>query len=130
MFQIKNEDNMEGDISVSKPTIIAMPPLRIDNVKNLIESRIEEAHWLASSLSSYCITYKNFWNKLYFETWIVDNIILRGVRKPFCGKLKYIITGSAPLSGYSQTFVQSALPLKIFQMYGVTETFGTCISTD
>ena len=37
---------------------------------------------------------------------------------------------SAPVSEYVQQYVQSALSVKIFQMYGVTEAFGSCTSTD
>ena len=60
----------------------------------------------------------------------MDSIVLHGAKKPFGEKLKCIVSGSAPLSEYVQQYVQSAISVKIFQMYGVTEAFGTCTTTD
>ena len=37
---------------------------------------------------------------------------------------------SAPVSEYVQQYVQSALSVEIFQMYGLTEDFGSCTSID
>lgn len=61
----------------------------------------------------------------------LDSVVFDSVRKGFGGRLRFVVSGGAPLAGRVQEYLQIALCCPVLQGYGLTETcvsqlFGTC----
>ena len=55
---------------------------------------------------------------------LLDNIVFSAIKKGFGGRLRFVVSGGAPLGSSVQEFLQIVLCCPILQGYGLTETCG------
>jgi long-chain acyl-CoA synthetase len=55
-----------------------------------------------------------------------DNVVFTELRKLLGGRVRYIVTGSAPISTEVYQFLQICFGCPVLQGYGLTETCGMC----
>ncbi len=53
---------------------------------------------------------------------LLDNIVFNSVRQGFGGRLRFVVSGGAPLARRVQDYLQIALCCPVLQGYGLTET--------
>lgn len=53
---------------------------------------------------------------------LLDNIVFKSVKQGFGGKLRFVVSGGAPLARRVQDYLQIALCCPVLQGYGLTET--------
>ena len=53
----------------------------------------------------------------------LDSVVFDSVRKGFGGRLRFVVSGGAPLAGRVQEYLQIALCCPVLQGYGLTETW-------
>lgn len=112
----------KGDLGVLRPTVMIIVPLILDRVVQGVKQTLATGPYFKGQLVSYLIDYKAYWQKRHYETPLVDKIVCSKIAAALGGRAKWIICGSAPLSGATQTFVRAALNLKLPQGFGTTET--------
>merc|ERR1712038_642104 len=77
----------------------------------------------------FCYRYKLYWTRSGQPTPIVDKIVFNKIKKLLGGRMRFAITGGAPLSPETHDFIRVCLGLTLVQGYSLTETTctGTCM---
>lgn len=111
-----------GDLSQLKPTVMIIVPLILDRIVQGVKQALKAQSYFKEQLVSYLIDYKIYWQSKHYNTPLVNKIVCSKIATALGGQAKYVICGSAPLSGETQKFVSAALNLKLPQGFGTTET--------
>jgi len=119
----------KGDASVLKPTMMCVVPLILDRIyKNIIDSVGKRGNNF-QKVFEFCYRYKLYWTRSDQPTPIVDKIVFNKIKSLLGGKMRFAITGGAPLSPETHDFIRVCLGLTLVQGYSLTETTctGTCM---
>lgn len=111
-----------GDLALLKPTVMIIVPLILDRIVSGIKQALKAQSYFKEQLVTHMINYKIHWLKRHYATPLVDKIVCSKISLALGGRAKYVISGSAPLSGETQAFVRAALNIKLPQGFGTTET--------
>jgi len=123
----------KGDSTLLKPTILCAVPLMLDRIyKNILDVIGKKSANLQAAFS-FAMEYKKFWREQGYETPMMDRIFFNPIKQVLGGRLRFILSGGAPLSPETELFVRTCLDLDTSQGYSMTETCcsGTgCLPTD
>jgi len=122
----------KGDASVLKPTMMCVVPLILDRIyKNIIDSVNKRGNNF-QKVFEFCYRYKLYWRRAGKETPIVDRIVFNKIKALLGGRMRFAITGGAPLSPETHDFIRVCLGLTLVQGYTMTETAcsGTCMEPE
>lgn len=122
----------KGDASVLKPTMMCVVPLILDRIyKNIIDS-VNKRGANFQKAFEFCYRYKLYWTRNNQKTPIVDKIVFNKIKSLLGGRMRFAITGGAPLSPETHEFIRVCLGLTLVQGYSLTETTctGTCMQCD
>jgi len=117
-----------GDLPTLRPTIFVAAPAVLDKVRGGLTAKIAAAGGLKAKLFKKGLKSANkrwkksgkkgflgspgFWNKLVFKK----------VQAAMGGRVRVVVSGSAPLSADTQSFMESLFNCPVRQGYGLTET--------
>lgn len=65
-----------------------------------------------------------------YQHWLYDKMVFNKTKAAFGGRLRYLITGSAPLLSHIHSFMKVVAACPIFQGYGLTESTGGSFVTE
>ncbi|XVE72579.1 hypothetical protein DITRI_Ditri11bG0049600 [Diplodiscus trichospermus] len=125
----------KGDATVLKPTLMAAVPAILDRIREGVLKKVEQKGGLAKKL--FDIAYKrrlaaiegSWFGAWGLERWWWDIIVFRNIHAVLGGRIRFMLSGGAPLSGNSQRFINICMGAPIGQGYGLTETCaGTAFS--
>ena len=119
----------KGDAGILKPTMMCVVPLILDRIyKNIIDSVNKRGSNFQKAFE-FCYRYKLYWSRNGHKTPIVDKIVFNKIKSLLGGKMRFAITGGAPLSPETHEFIRVCLGLTLVQGYSLTETTcsGTCM---
>jgi len=119
----------KGDASILKPTMMCVVPLILDRIyKNIIDSVNKRGSNFQKAFEFF-YRYKLYWTRNGQQTPIVDKIVFNKIKSLLGGKMRFAITGGAPLSPETHEFIRVCLGLTLVQGYSLTETTcsGTCM---
>eukprot|EP00088_Acartia_fossae_P061730 TRINITY_DN7423_c2_g1_i1.p1 TRINITY_DN7423_c2_g1~~TRINITY_DN7423_c2_g1_i1.p1 ORF type:complete len:710 (-),score=189.52 TRINITY_DN7423_c2_g1_i1:200-2329(-) len=122
----------KGDASVLKPTMMCVVPLILDRIyKNIIDSVNKRGNNF-QKVFEFCYRYKLYWTRSGKTTPIVDRIVFNKIKALLGGRMRFAITGGAPLSPETHDFIRVCLGIKLVQGYTMTETAcaGTCMEAE
>jgi len=122
----------KGDASVLKPTMMCVVPLILDRIyKNIIDSVNKRGSNFQKAFE-FCYKYKLYWSRNNVATPVVDKIVFNKIKKLLGGRMRFAITGGAPLSPETHEFIRICLGLTLVQGYSLTETTctGTCMEVE
>jgi len=128
----KVKRGQKGDASVLKPTMMCVVPLILDRIyKNIIDS-VNKRGTNFQKVFEFCYRYKLYWTRAGKTTPIVDKIVFNKIKALLGGRMRFAITGGAPLSPETHDFIRVCLGLTLVQGYTMTETAcsGTCMQPD
>ncbi|KAJ3017646.1 UNVERIFIED_CONTAM: long-chain fatty acid-CoA ligase [Siphonaria sp. JEL0065] len=119
--------NCKGDIRELCPTVISGVPAVYESIRKGIESKLREASSLAQALFRGAFKLKSFLLKHRLEVLAapLDAIIFKKVKAQVGGRLKFALSGGAPMPKSTHEFINVAVA-KIFVGYGLTETSASC----
>ncbi|KAJ1911977.1 long-chain fatty acid-CoA ligase, partial [Mycoemilia scoparia] len=123
--QTISNDNVRGclgDIQELRPTIMIGVPQVWDTIRSSILHTVQERGRFISKLFNSAVTLKSFLAKRSLPTGPID-VLFKKVKDQVGGRLKFIITGGAPISRETQNFFEMTL-CPVIQGYGMTETSG------
>ena len=122
---------MIDDIQTLKPTIFGSFPLFYNNIVKSIKKRID-----GQNTSTKWMFEKALKTKLErlkkdgtLEHYMYDEIVFKKVRECLGGKIRYFVSGGAPMSQEVFDFIKIAFSAPVIQAYGSTETCGCLTST-
>ncbi|KAJ4766656.1 long chain acyl-CoA synthetase 9 [Rhynchospora pubera] len=124
----KIKKGTKGDSSVLKPTLMTAVPAILDRVRDGVRKNVDTKGGMAKRL--FDISYQRRLaaiNGSWFGAWgleklLWDFVVFRKVRAILGGRIRFLLSGGAPLSGDTQRFINVCLGAPIGQGYGLTET--------
>jgi long-chain acyl-CoA synthetase len=135
----KDKRDFRKNVSVYKPTIMLVVPRIADALKAGIEKRIaessdrvkgifEKATFNASRIFTAGPRIDGGLLRMFTHHAFFDPLVFRKIRKNFGGKLRFFVSGGAPLDMDSQIFFKY-IGIPMYQGYGLTES-SPVISSD
>ena len=123
--------NIKEDLQNLKPTLFISVPRLFNRFFQIITQNFQEKtglskYFLDSSLSKKRNKYEKNGS---LKNGIIQKIIFKNVKNSLGGKIRLMISGSAPLSGEVIKFLRIVFSCPIIEGYGLTETCGASFST-
>ncbi|XP_062182229.1 long chain acyl-CoA synthetase 9, chloroplastic-like isoform X2 [Phragmites australis] len=118
----------QGDASALKPTLMTAVPAILDRVRDGVRKNVDAKGGLAKKLfdiaySRRLAAVNGSWLGAWgLEKLLWDMLVFQKVRAILGGRIRFILSGGAPLSGDTQRFINICLGAPISQGYGLTET--------
>jgi len=112
-----------GDAPILQPTFMVFPPAILDKIYQGLTIKFNEG-WLSSTLLDHTLKSgaRHIQQGAIGPNWFCRATVCKKVQASVGGRLKGIISGSAPLSPEVQRFVQIVFNCPVRQGYGLTET--------
>ncbi|GAA5852553.1 hypothetical protein JCM8547_002540 [Rhodosporidiobolus lusitaniae] len=117
--------NCVGDIRELQPTIMVGVPAVWETIRKGIVSKVRSAGVLKSKIFDFAVSAKKLGGRHSFIGSAADAIVFNAVKQGTGGKLKYALSGGAPISKETHEFLCIAL-VTIIQGYGMTESTAMC----
>ncbi|XP_024310208.1 long chain acyl-CoA synthetase 9, chloroplastic isoform X2 [Brachypodium distachyon] len=117
-----------GDASALKPTLMTAVPAILDRVRDGVRKKVDAKGGVVKKLFNIGYNRRlSAINGSWLGAWGVekllwDRLIFTNVRAILGGKIRFVLSGGAPLSGDTQRFINICLGAPIGQGYGLTET--------
>ncbi|KAK4860487.1 hypothetical protein QYF36_024723 [Acer negundo] len=124
----KIKKGTKGDASVLRPTVMAAVPAILDRVRDGVRKKVDAKGGLSKTLFDLAYSRRiSTINGSWFGAWGLEKllwnfIVFRKVRAILGGRIRFVLSGGAPLSGDTQRFINICLGAPIGQGYGLTET--------
>lgn len=118
----------KGDASVLAPTLMAAVPAILDRVRDGVRKKVDAKGGMSKKLFDLAYNRRlSAINGSWFGAWgperiLWDLLVFRKVRAILGGRIRFILSGGAPLSGDTQRFINICIGAPIGQGYGLTET--------
>lgn len=119
----ENVRNCLGDLKELKPTLMAGVPLVWESIRKNILSKIKEVPLRRQRIFWGAYYLKWALMQLRLPTTLLDKIVFAKIAAATGGRLRYALSGGAPLAMDTQTFLSVCL-CPIAQGYGMTEACG------
>jgi len=110
------------DIAELKPTTFVGVPRVFHRIYDKIMQGINESPWPRRKLFYYAFQAKTDALRKGEETPYWDTIVFSKIKARFGGRIRVVISGSAPLSPTVQHFLRVCLGCPVLQGYGLSET--------
>ncbi|GAB4844179.1 Long chain acyl-CoA synthetase 9, chloroplastic [Ancistrocladus abbreviatus] len=129
----------KGDASVLRPTLLTAVPAILDRVRDgvlkkdiqlavVLVFQVEAKGGLSKKLFEFAYARRlSAINGSWFRAWgleklLWDFLVFRKIQAVLGGRIRYMLSGGAPLSGDTQRFINICIGAPIGQGYGLTET--------
>jgi len=121
--------NLVDDLQELRPTVMAGVPRVFVRIQQVITSTIEKGGWIRQFLfkGAYERRQRRLSNADSVEevkksTGFFDSIVFEKVESRLGGRLRKIVSGAAPLSPETASFIRICFGCPVLQGYGLTET--------
>lgn len=124
----KIKKGTQGDASVLRPTVMASVPAILDRVRDGVRKKVDAKGGLPKKLFDLAYARRlSAINGSWFGAWGLEKLlwnflVFTKVRAILGGRIRFILSGGAPLSADTQRFINICLGAPIGQGYGLTET--------
>ncbi|KAF5791278.1 putative long-chain-fatty-acid--CoA ligase [Helianthus annuus] len=124
----KIKKGTKGDASALRPTLMASVPAILDRVRDGVRKKVDSAGGLSRTLFNLAYDRRlSAINGSWLGAWglekrLWDFLVFKKVRAILGGRIRFILSGGAPLSADTQRFINICLGAPIGQGYGLTET--------
>ncbi|KAK9270198.1 hypothetical protein L1049_025774 [Liquidambar formosana] len=118
----------KGDATALGPTLMAAVPAILDRVRDGVLKKVNAKGGLSKKLFDFAYARRlSAMNGSWFGAWGLERLlwnflVFRKVRVVLGGRVRFLLSGGAPLSGDTQRFINICLGAPIGQGYGLTET--------
>ncbi|KAE8077452.1 hypothetical protein FH972_016014 [Carpinus fangiana] len=124
----KIKKGTQGDASVLLPTLMTAVPAILDRVRDGVLKKVNTKGGLSKKLFDLAYARRlsavngNWLGARGLEKVLWNFLVFRKVRAILGGRIRFVLSGGAPLSGDTQRFINICLGAPIGQGYGLTET--------
>lgn len=124
----RNLETLSEDMTIIKPTVMIGVPRIFEKAYEKIQAKLNQSKGIKKVLFKLCYQ----WSQQYFKKptsctrfleKLAFKLVFSKIAQVFGGRIKYFVSGGAPLSPEIIHFFQLA-HLKIVEGYGLTETLG------
>ncbi|KAI8137674.1 hypothetical protein BJV82DRAFT_717979 [Fennellomyces sp. T-0311] len=117
--------NCVGDLQEFAPTIMTGVPQVWETIRKTVLAKVAERGPRIEKIFMGALEAKSFLQDKGLPTGFLDRIVFNNVKKQLGGKLRYGLSGGAPVSQETQRFLSLCLA-PIICGYGMTESCGMC----
>jgi long-chain acyl-CoA synthetase len=123
-----NIKTLADDIKTLSPTILPVVPRVLNRVYDKVMNEVNKSK-VKKAMFEAAMKYKmrELKNGIVRNTSWVDKIVFKKIRDQLGGRVKLLITGSAPLGENVMNFIRAALGCTVVEGYGQTEAVA-CVS--
>lgn len=112
--------NCKGDLQEFGPTIMTGVPQVWETIKKTVLTKVAERGPRIEKIFSGAIGFKKILKGHGFSTAALDKIVFNNVKKQLGGRLRYCLSGGAPVAAETQEFLSLAV-CPILSGFGMTE---------
>ncbi|KAK5964664.1 Long-chain-fatty-acid--CoA ligase [Trichostrongylus colubriformis] len=118
---------LADDIKELRPTVVPVVPRVLNRLYDKVMTEVNKSY-VKKMLFNLAIRYKarEMHNFIIRNNGFFDNVVFKRVREGMGGRVRLMITGSAPLSENVLTFVRAAMGCVVVEGYGQTECVAAC----
>lgn len=117
------------DVSLWKPTIYAGVPKVYQRIMNTIQSKVKGGSLPVRLLFALALHLKKKSIELGLPSGFLDKTIFKEVHNALGGRVRFLVSGGAPLSAECHEFIRLCFGCAFSQGYGLTETCGGATAT-
>ena len=121
---LKIAPGTRGDAPTLRPTFVVFAPTVLDRVRQGVEAKVAAASPFSQKLFARALKAgaKDFDNGKIGAPPLWNFLVFRKIQALLGGRIRVMVSGSAPLSSETQKFIQTAFNCPVRQGYGLTET--------
>ncbi|XP_049849897.1 uncharacterized protein LOC126320447 isoform X2 [Schistocerca gregaria] len=112
----------KGDLEELSPTVFAGIPTIYERIKNSIMNVVQSSNWVKRSIFHLGFRAKQNAIEKGLETPMWDWILFNRFKQSLGGHIRFLVSGSAPLSAETQNFIRVCFGVPLIQGYGLTES--------
>uniref|UniRef100_A0A162ABU9 AMP-dependent synthetase/ligase domain-containing protein n=1 Tax=Daucus carota subsp. sativus TaxID=79200 RepID=A0A162ABU9_DAUCS len=126
----------KGDASMLGPTILAAVPAILDRVRDGVCKKVDATGGISKKLFDLAYARRlSAINGSWFGAWGLERLlwnflVFRKIRAILGSRVRFLLSGGAPLSGNTQRFINICIGAPIGQGYGLTETCAGATFTE
>ncbi|WKY06955.1 hypothetical protein Q1695_006828 [Nippostrongylus brasiliensis] len=115
------------DIKELRPTVVPVVPRVLNRLYDKVMTEVNKSY-LKKALFNLAIKYKarEMQSFIIRNNGFFDNLVFKKVREGMGGRVRLMVTGSAPLAENVLTFVRAAMGCIVVEGYGQTECVAAC----
>ena len=112
----------KGDANLLKPTLMCAVPMILERIYKSTVDTMRRQGWAVEELFHYFVNYKMKWQDRGFDTPLLKKTLFRKIRYFLGGKVRFMLSGGAPLSEDTHSLTRTCICVPLMQGYGLTET--------
>jgi long-chain acyl-CoA synthetase len=119
---------LKFDLKELRPTIFSSVPRLYNKFYDALQENINKLTGLKASLVKKAIATKleNLRNEASYSHALYDKLVFNKMKEVLGGRVKFMITASAPIGAQTLDFLKIAFCCPIMEAYGQTENVGAC----
>lgn len=120
----RNKKTLAEDFQIVRPTFVVGVPKVFENIRDGIYKKIPT---FMRKIFNYFLNRKNRVTEVSYDPirLLGEFLVFRKIRRKFGGRIKFFLSGSAPLSEDLHNFMQNVFGCDLLQGYGLTETVAS-----
>ncbi|KAI8077874.1 uncharacterized protein BX664DRAFT_343711 [Halteromyces radiatus] len=117
------------DIAELKPTVFCSVPRLFNRIYDKVLAGVRAKGGISSYLFFKAFNSKKSYLNKTVHHWLWDRVVFGQIRSKLGGRLKFILSGSAPVSPDVMDFMRICFSAAVYEGYGQTENFcGGCLT--
>lgn len=131
----KVKKGTRGDAPALQPTLMAAVPAILDRIRDGVRKKVDGQGGAVKALFELAYQRRvaavngSILGAWGLEKWLWDAVVFKSVRAAVGGRVRFMLSGGAPLSGDTQRFMNVCFGVPVGQGYGLTETCaGGCFT--
>ncbi|KAL9553112.1 hypothetical protein MBANPS3_003455 [Mucor bainieri] len=111
------------DIAELKPTVFCSVPRLFNRIYDKVLAGVKAKGGVSAYLFNSAFNAKKANLNKSVNHWLWDRVVFAGIRQKLGGRIRFILSGSAPVSPDVMDFMRICFSAKVFEGYGQTENF-------
>jgi len=122
---------LKDDLALVRPTVFCSVPRLYNRFYDVMKSGFKKLTGVKKILANRAIVSKEHYlkNGCHYNHPVYDRLVFNKTKNAFGGRVKFMMTGSAPISSEVIEFLRIACCCPILEGYGQTESTGASFAT-
>ncbi|KAI7866016.1 hypothetical protein BDF14DRAFT_1969621 [Spinellus fusiger] len=124
-----NTAKLLDDIEELKPTVFCSVPRLFNRIYDKVLSGVKAKGGISSLMFHTAFSQKKGNLQSRVDHWLWDRLVFGQIRQKLGGRLRFILSGSAPVSPDVMDFMRICFSAQVYEGYGQTENFcASCLT--